>query len=174
MSRVLLKLLLKKNHQDAVIPDQSEAAYLLLYRAMFVFKHGGRRAAHIAHVRTQGLKLRRASRIEIPKPTPPFPVIEACPVPTCQCREMPGGLEIEREQNINGSIAAYAEQCIISTGRSDWKSRIEEEDEGVLVKQLKSLLTRGGKYSDVGHSESDTTSTIDTKNAEAIPQRTAH
>lgn len=84
---------------------------------MFVFKHGGGRTAQIASLRvTSGLKGRYASRIEIPKQPPPFPVVEACPVPTCQCREMPSGLDIEREQNINGSMAAYAEQVLISTG----------------------------------------------------------
>lgn len=62
---------------------------------------------------------------------------------------MPKGLDIEREQNINGSMAAYAEQCLISTGRSDWPSKIENEDEGVLVKRLKGFLGRGGKYTDV-------------------------
>jgi hypothetical protein len=62
---------------------------------------------------------------------------------------MPEGLDIEREQNISGSMAAYAEQVLISTGRSDWKSRIEEEDEGILVRQLKSVLGPRGKYSDV-------------------------
>lgn len=58
-------------------------------------------------------------------------------------------MDIEREQNISGSMAAYAEQVLISTGRNDWKSKIEEEDEGVLVKQLRSFLMRGGKYVDV-------------------------
>ena len=62
---------------------------------------------------------------------------------------MPAGLDIEKEQNINGSMASYAEQVLISTGRNDWKSRIEEEEEGVLVKQLKSFLGRGGEYMDV-------------------------
>ena len=62
---------------------------------------------------------------------------------------MPSGLDIERGQNINGSMAAYAEQLLISTGRNDWTSKIEDEDEAVLVKQLRSFLMRGGKYSDV-------------------------
>lgn len=90
-----------------------------------------------------------ASRIDLPFTPPPFPVIEACPIPTCQCREMPEGLDIEREQNISGSMASYAEQVLVCTGRNDWKSKIEDEDEAVLVKQLKSFLGRGGKYSDV-------------------------
>lgn len=46
-------------------------------------------------------------------------------------------------------MAAYAEQVLISTGRNDWKSRIEEEEDAVLVRQLKKLLLRGGKYVDV-------------------------
>ena len=63
---------------------------------------------------------------------------------------MPAGLDIEREQDLNGSMAAYAEQVLISTGRNNWKSRIEEEEEeGVFVRRLKGFLTRGGKYSDV-------------------------
>lgn len=62
---------------------------------------------------------------------------------------MPPGLDIEREQNINGSMAAYAEQVLISTGHTNWKSRIEEDEDSVLVRQLKSFLTRSGKYSDV-------------------------
>lgn len=62
---------------------------------------------------------------------------------------MPDGLDIEREQNINGSMPAYAEQILVLSSQSDWKSRIENDDEAVLVKQLKSFLRRGGKYSDV-------------------------
>lgn len=63
---------------------------------------------------------------------------------------MPSGLDIEREQNINGSMASYAEQVLISTGRSDWASRIEDEqEEGMLVRRLKGLLGPRGRYSDV-------------------------
>lgn len=48
-------------------------------------------------------------------------------------------------------MAAYAEQVLISTGRSDWKSNIEEDQYSVLVKQLRKFLGRGGKYSDPYH-----------------------
>ncbi|KAK5008725.1 hypothetical protein LTR28_003586 [Elasticomyces elasticus] len=48
-------------------------------------------------------------------------------------------------------MAAYAEQVLISTGRSDWKSKIEEEEEGVLVRELKTMLGRNGKFSDPYH-----------------------
>ena len=62
---------------------------------------------------------------------------------------MPPDLDIEREQNINGSMAAYAEQVLISTGKADWMSKTEEDETSVLLRQLRDLLVRDGKYSDV-------------------------
>lgn len=91
---------------------------------------------------------RAASRASIPIP-PPFPVIESCPAPSCQCREVPAGLEIDRESPLNGTMAAYAEQILISTGRSDWQSKIEDDESGVFVRQLKKFLGQKGKFSDV-------------------------
>lgn len=92
---------------------------------------------------------RQASRIAIPFAQPSFPTVPTCPSPTCQCRDTPSNLEIDRETSLNGSIGTYAEQLLISTGRSDWKSRIEDDEDAKLLKQLKGLLGRGGKYSDV-------------------------
>ena len=47
-------------------------------------------------------------------------------------------------------MAAYAEQVVICTGQRDWKSRIEDENDGDnLSADLKELLGRGGMYSDV-------------------------
>lgn len=63
---------------------------------------------------------------------------------------MPEGLEIDTEKPLNGTMAPYAEQILICTGRRDWKSRIEEENGGDnLAADLKELLGRGGIYSDV-------------------------
>lgn len=120
---------------------------------MFIFKHGGRAVVRSCAQRPHSRKRTYASRIDIPYPRSPnaVPVVEYCPSPTCQCQEMPAGLDIEREQNINGSMAAYAEQVLISTRRNDWASKIESEEEGVLVKQLKSFLGPKGKYSDPYH-----------------------
>ncbi|KAK5172738.1 Altered inheritance of mitochondria protein 32 [Saxophila tyrrhenica] len=122
-------------------------------RVMFIFRHGGRRAiAQSWQQRPQALQRSYASKIDIPYPRgSTIPTIEACPIPTCQCQETPSGLDIEREQNINGSMAAYAEQVLISTGKSDWTSKIEDEEDGVLVKRLKSFLGPKGKYSDPYH-----------------------
>lgn len=117
---------------------------------MFVFRYGGRVVSQSRQsLFTHATRRSYASKIEIPFTPPPFPVLESCPSPTCVCREMPAGLDIEREQSLNGSMAAYAEQILISTGREDWKSRIEDEDEAAFLKQVKGFLGRGGKYSDV-------------------------
>lgn len=96
---------------------------------------------------------RSRQRIEIP---PPFPVTQTCPEPTCACAPtppMPEGLPIDHEHPLNGTMAAYAQQLIIATGRPDWTSRIEEDGQGEgwgeLVRGLKKLLGRGGKYADV-------------------------
>ncbi|KAF2811809.1 sucrose cleavage family protein [Mytilinidion resinicola] len=86
------------------------------------------------------------SRIHVP---PPFPIIESCPSPTCACRAAPKNLDIDREEPLNGKMAAYAEQVIVSTGRDDWSSRIEDEEH--LAKSLKGFLGRGGKFSDPFH-----------------------
>ena len=92
-----------------------------------------------------------ASRIAIPFAPPPVPVLDHCPAPTCPCAPGPASLDIEREQNINGSIPSYAEQILLCTGRSDWPSRIETEEsaDGEMVRRLKGLLGPKGKLSDV-------------------------
>ncbi|KAK4580260.1 Altered inheritance of mitochondria protein 32 [Recurvomyces mirabilis] len=120
---------------------------------MFIFRHGGRRTVN--NVQHAFIPTQRtfASRIDIPFIPPSVPVIEQCPGPTCQCRDAPIGLDIEREQNISGSMPSYAEQILISTGRSDWPSRIEEDEsaDGAFVRQLKGMLLKGGKFVDPYH-----------------------
>jgi hypothetical protein len=46
-------------------------------------------------------------------------------------------------------MPTYAEQVLISTGKDDWTSRIEDDESSVLVRQIKNFLGRNGKYSDV-------------------------
>ncbi|KAI9813808.1 MAG: hypothetical protein M1827_003598 [Pycnora praestabilis] len=48
-------------------------------------------------------------------------------------------------------MPAHAEQVLISTGRDDWASRIEEDDDAVLVKGVRELMGRGGKFGDPFH-----------------------
>jgi hypothetical protein len=63
---------------------------------------------------------------------------------------MPEGLEIDHKKKLNGTMAAYAEQVLICTGKDDWLSRIEEENSGDnLAADIKELIGRGGVYSDV-------------------------
>lgn len=66
---------------------------------------------------------------------------------------MPEGLEIDHKGKLNGLISSYAEQVLVCTGKSDWTSRIEEDDSGDnLAADLKELIGRGGVYSDVSRS----------------------
>jgi len=63
---------------------------------------------------------------------------------------MPDGLEIDHSKSLNGTMAAYAEQVLVCTGKDDWPSRIEEENSGDnLAADIKELIGRGGVYSDV-------------------------
>lgn len=63
---------------------------------------------------------------------------------------MPLGSSIDQKANLNGLIAAYAQQVLICTGKTDWASRIEEDNSGDnLAADLKELLGRGGMFSDV-------------------------
>jgi hypothetical protein len=63
---------------------------------------------------------------------------------------MPEGLEIDHSKSLNSTMAAYAEQVLVCTGKDDWLSRIEEENSGDnLAADIKELIGRGGVYSDV-------------------------
>ncbi|GAQ42825.1 hypothetical protein AtubIFM55763_009356 [Aspergillus tubingensis] len=84
---------------------------------------------------------------------PPFPVTKTCPEPSCSCPATPSmPAPIDYDQPLNGTMAAYAQQLLICTGQRDWTSRIEEDGQGqswgAMVRGLKSLLGRGGKYAD--------------------------
>ena len=85
---------------------------------------------------------------------PPFPVTKICPEPSCSCPSTPSmPAPIDFDQPLNGTMAAYAQQLLVCTGQPDWTSRIEEDGQdqnwGELVRGLKRLLGRGGKYADV-------------------------
>ena len=86
-------------------------------------------------------------------PTVSFPVVEACPSPTCACRDTPQGLDIDQKLPLNNTIPTYTEQVIISTGKGDWPSRIEDDPNSALARELRGLLGKGGRYSDVSKPE---------------------
>ena len=80
---------------------------------------------------------------------------------------MPQGLDIDYERQMNGTMPPYARHVVIRTGRSDWSSRIEDEEAAATVgssdaeelngegkpvnvaRILKNLTGRGGRYHDV-------------------------
>ncbi|QIX01512.1 hypothetical protein AMS68_007029 [Peltaster fructicola] len=64
---------------------------------------------------------------------------------------MPGGLEIDHEKPLGGTMPAYAEQVLISTGKGDWNSKIEDDTDGKLVRHLRSFIAPKGKYSNPFH-----------------------
>ncbi|TPX10890.1 uncharacterized protein E0L32_008096 [Thyridium curvatum] len=105
------------------------------------------------------------------KAAPPFPTVQSCPQPTCECAatpQMPDGLEIDHKGVLNGNITSYYEHVLICTGRTDWPSRIEEENSGDnLAADLKELFGRGGVYSDPYHN----VSTLNSSFPSSVPRR---
>jgi len=46
-------------------------------------------------------------------------------------------------------MPSYSQQIVIATGKDDWASRIVDDKDAVLARELKRLLGRGGRYHDV-------------------------
>ncbi|KAG4417622.1 hypothetical protein IFR04_009267 [Cadophora malorum] len=68
---------------------------------------------------------------------------------------MPEGLPIDHTKSLNGTMAPYAEQVLICTGKDDWLSKIEDENSGDnLAADIKELMGRGGMFSDPYHNVS--------------------
>lgn len=82
---------------------------------------------------------------------PPFPITPLCPSPTCACALTPTDLDIDREGALRGTVPAYAQHVLISTGREDWASRITDDDDphAALTRVLKGELGLGGRFHDV-------------------------
>ncbi|KAL2025110.1 hypothetical protein VTK56DRAFT_112 [Thermocarpiscus australiensis] len=89
------------------------------------------------------------------KTPPAFPTTPTCPSPTCACAatpKLPPGHEIDHESPLNGLISNYAQHVLVCTGKDDWPSRIEEDNDGDnLAADLRRLLGRGGLYNDPFH-----------------------
>lgn len=97
--------------------------------------------------------LTRSFAHSVPRTPPPFPVISTCPSLRCQCSSTPPNLDIDRERDLNGSMSPYAQHLLLSTGRMDWTSRIEDERDtaswGRLTSELKEMLGRRSEFHDV-------------------------
>ncbi|KAF1810018.1 Sucraseferredoxin-like protein, partial [Eremomyces bilateralis CBS 781.70] len=91
---------------------------------------------------------------------PPLPVTATCPPATCSCRPMPADLDIDHKTVMGNSVAPYSEHVLVSTGRSDWPSRIEDDESTPVVAALKGAFGRGGKYTDPFHNVLTSTSSL--------------
>jgi hypothetical protein len=73
-----------------------------------------------------------------------LPTVELCPEPSCECRPTPEGLDIDRKSHL--TKPHYDEHLIISTGTSDWSSRLNEDgDTGAAYEALRFFLNRTGR-----------------------------
>lgn len=71
--------------------------------------------------------------------TPTLPTVELCPEPSCECRPTPEGLDIDHVSPMTKPY--YDEHVIISTGTSDWSSRLDEDaDTGAAYQALRYFL----------------------------------
>ncbi|KAI9864655.1 MAG: hypothetical protein M1813_003144 [Trichoglossum hirsutum] len=77
-----------------------------------------------------------------------IPTTERCPAPTATCASTPPDLGIDYERPVNNTMAAYMRQVLISTGKCDWTSRIEDDEAGELARGLKGMLGQGGRFAD--------------------------
>jgi hypothetical protein len=80
-----------------------------------------------------------------------IPTTPHCPSPTCACASAPPDLDIDRTTPLLNTMAAYSQQVILCTGKSDWHSNIEQEDgaTGEFVKGMKSVIGKGAAGFDV-------------------------
>ncbi|UPX18360.1 Leucine--tRNA ligase [Ascochyta rabiei] len=79
-------------------------------------------------------------------PVHSIPYTESCPAPTCACASTPADLDIDRKTPLLNTMAPYAEQVLICTGKEDWTSKLEDEGgaTGEFVKGLKGVIGKGG------------------------------
>ncbi|MCJ1401422.1 hypothetical protein MMC11_004635 [Xylographa trunciseda] len=78
----------------------------------------------------------------------PYPTIDVCPPSTCACTPTPPGLDINHKLPLAGTKPPYAQHIVICTGRDDWPSRIENDEDPNLAKELKGLIGPKGQFHD--------------------------
>lgn len=83
-------------------------------------------------------------------PQVPLRTVDTCPAPTCACAATPEGLHIDQELPLLNTKPPYDRHLVICTGRSDWTSRIEDDETSPnLAKGLKALMGPKGLLYDV-------------------------
>lgn len=80
-----------------------------------------------------------------------LPITDHAPVTSCECEaNLPPGLDIDHSRPLANTVAPYNQHIVIATGKSDWSSRIEDEEgEGNMARTLKDMTRRGGDWYDV-------------------------
>lgn len=92
--------------------------------------------------------------ISIPIPTSTIiadtliPSVQKCPPPTsCPCASNPTDLDIDQETLLMGTAPKYYQHVLVSTGKTDWSSKVESDvsdNGGGLAERLKSLMASKG------------------------------
>lgn len=75
--------------------------------------------------------------------------IPTCPSPTCACQELPADLDIDRKLPLSNTMPVYHQHIVIPTGRTDWTSRIEDDEGLGIIKELKDMLGPKGEFANV-------------------------
>ncbi len=75
------------------------------------------------------------------------------PCNTCTYQsQVPSDLEIDRVKPLSNTVPYHNQHIVISTGKSDWESRIENESQGDnLARELKDMTKRASSQDDVCH-----------------------
>ena len=99
-------------------------------------------AARRVHRRSLFIQLRLSS-------TSSRSATSTCPPSTCACAATPD-LEINRIKPLINTVPRHSKHLVVHTGRDDWASRIEDDEEKPnIAKELKALLGPKGEFHEV-------------------------
>ena len=71
---------------------------------------------------------RKFTHTSLRRQTTPFPIIPTCPPSTCACAPTPPNLDIDHTLPLANTIAPYNNHFLISTGQTNWPSRIDKSE----------------------------------------------
>ena len=72
------------------------------------------------------------------------------PTCSCDCSPMPSDLDIDYKRPLTNTVANHNQHLIISTGKSDWSSKIEtEKGFGRMAEAMRSLIGPQGEFYNV-------------------------
>ena len=98
--------------------------------------------ARRVHQRGLSIQLRLSS-------TSSLQTTDSCPPSRCACAATPN-LGIDRIKPLINTVPRHSMHIVVHTGRDDWASRIEEDEEKPnIAKELKALLGPKGKFYEV-------------------------